>query len=405
LLGYFMFLGGCIGYMMARSMPHSPGDFESAARFWRALALAFGALVGVPLLLLFVLHVPAGPHVALYHGLTWWLGLIYLLVPATLALWLWRWWHGSPLTVTDRRDDGQRTRKRFQVWFTLGMLVPGVLFVQAYYFMAFKSSWTGGRLSESEFQKTVTGKKNAEFSIEQFENGSKNLFIRLPEGRRGASYWLPVTDSILNSLAQNHIAFKVRVAGKDFAQLGAPLSLLGMLSMFIAPAGLVLLARKPWREPFAPPLIEAQAAGQTDRRARNVFRAFAVSLGIGLLSLAVFLGLLTRWHTRTVVPADLPEIVSAYKSSQFEVCVLNDGSRELYIRPRGRGVGPFVAPADEATLSLLQQRGIAYDTFYQGRDFGYRGPSQLFSGVCIGGLAILAIFLFWSAAKEARPPA
>ena len=407
LLGFLAFLGGCIGYIMGRAVQQSARQLEYVSRFWRSLAVGFAVFVGLPWLLAFGLRLPADSHSGLYHGLTLWMGLIYLLVPAALALWLLRWWRGSAQTNRDAPGPGQTTRKRFFLWLAFGMLFPAyrlTLWLLMVYPLVFDQlSVPSHRLSGAEFQRIVTERKDAEFKVTQYKNGSKTLSIKLPEGRKWAIFYMPAEESTLALLAENHIAYQTYVAGRDFDRLGMPPRFLGLLAFFVAPAGAVLLLMRPGRREFYQQQIDPRQAEKAASKARKAFRAFAVSMALALLAAAIFLALFARWGTRTLSAAEVPKIAAEHRFARFMVSQFDNGSRELRITPRERGIGPFVAPADEATLSVLAQQGIPYSTIVQGRDFGHGTPSPLFLLVCIVMLTTGAVSLLWWAGKGVKP--
>jgi RNA polymerase sigma factor (sigma-70 family) len=404
-LGFLAFLGGCIGYIMGRAIRRSAWQLEYVTRFWRALAGGFGALVVIPLLVGSGLRLSAGAHPALYHAMTLWVGLIYLAVPTALGIWLWRWWRESAQPAADAGQPVQPRKKRFFVWFALGLLVPTYLLALSLYSIAFEGSLNSERLSGGELQRIVTERKDAEFRVTEYQNGSKSLSVTLPESRRRVTFVARADEATLALLAANHVAYKTCVAGQDFEQLGAPARLLLLLGFFLTPAGATLLLMRPWR-----PVLYLQQQQTTarqpekaDPKARNAFRAFAAAVALALVALAVFFGLITRWGTRTVSSAGLPSIIAEHKLARYSVCEYDNGSKKLHITPHNYGVGPFVAPADAAALALLKERGIPYDTLAQGRDFGHADPTPLFSGVCIALLTTAALVLLWLAAKGLKP--
>ena len=403
LLGFLVFLGSCIGYIMGRAIRQSACQLEYATRFWRSLAVGFCIFVGLPFLIMFGLQLKATAHPQLYLGMSFWMGLIYLLVPEAIALWLWRWWRESFHPTTDGQERPQAPRKRFVVWLALGMLIPAWMFAADIYSLALTKSLTGQRLSGAEFQKILSERKDAQFSVIEYQNGRKSLSITLPKNRRGVTFYAPADEATLALLAENHIAYKTPIPGQDFEVLGMPGRLLVLLGFLLVPAGAVTLLTRPWRQVAYPQETAPQQFAQPDRRARNAFRAFGVAVALGLVALAVFIGLLTRWGTHKVSTAELPNIVAAHRFAQYVVSQHSDGSSELRVTPRDYGVGPFVAPANAAALSLLKERGIPYQSFVQGRDFGFRDPTPLSALVCISVLTTGAILLLWWTGKGTRP--
>ena len=406
LLGFLVFLGSCIGYIMGRAIRQSARQLEYATRFWRSLALGFAISVAPALLVMPALVLTPAAHPQLYQGMNFWMGLIYVLVPVALFLWLWRWWRESSRPGTKDPNLPQASRKRFLIWLALGMLVPAWLFGGSLYELAFKASLTSQRLSGAAFQEILSEHKDAQFSVFQYPNGLKKLSIRLPASPGRVSYWTQADDATLALLAKNHIAYKAVVAGQDAGLMGVPAAMAAMLlflAFVLAPAGAVTLLMRPWRQVAYPPQIPAGQAERPDIRARNAFRTFAVATALALLAVAAFTGLATRWGTRALSAADLPRIVTEYRFARYVVTEYEHRRAELHITPRDYGIGPFVAPADATALALLKQRGIPYKTIVQGRDFGFRDPSPLFSLVCIVALIAGAVALLWWAGKGTRP--
>jgi RNA polymerase sigma factor (sigma-70 family) len=403
LLGFLAFLGSCIGYIMGRAIRQSARQLEYATRFWRCLSVGFGAFVGLPCLIVLGLRLKAVTHPKLYQGMSFWMGLIYVLVAVALALWLWRWSREYSLPGLRDPELPHATTKRFLVWFALGMLVPAGLFGWSLYDLAFTATLSTQHLTGAEFQKIVRERKDAQFSVSQYENGRKTLIIKLPESRRRIAFLAPADDVILAVLAENHISYKTHIAGRDLDVLGMPVKMLVFLSFVLAPTGAVTLLTRPWRPVAYQQQTAPQQAEKIDIRARNAFRAFAVATALALLALAVFIGLLTRWGTHRVSAAELPNIIAAHRFAQYVVSQYSNGSSELDITPHEDRLAPFVAPADAATLSLLKEQGIPYHSKVQGRDFGYRDPTPLSALICIVTLTTGAALLLWWAGKGTRP--
>ena len=403
LLGFLVFLGSCIGYIMGRAIRQSARQLEYATRFWRCLSVGFGALVGLPCLIVLGLGLKAAAHPKFYQGMSFWMGLIYVLVAVALALWLWRWWRESSRPGLRDPELPQATRKRFLAWFALGMLVPAGLFGWSLYDLALTATLSTQHLTGAEFQQIVRERKDAQFSVSQNENGFKALIVKLPESRRRVAFLAPADDGILAVLAENHISYKTHIAGRNLDLLGMPVKMLVFLSFVLAPAGAVTLLTWPWRQVARPQQTTPQQVEKFDGRARNAFRAFAVATALALLALAIFIGLLTRWGTHRVSAAELPKIIAEHRFAQYVVSQHSDGSSELVITPHEDRLAPFVAPADAATLSLLKEQGIPYHSLVQGRDFGYRDPAPLSALICIITLTAGAALLLWCSGKGTRP--
>ena len=403
LLGFLVFLGICIGYIMGRSIRQSARQLEYATRFWRSLALGFGVFVGLPHLIVFGLRLNDAEHPLLCQSARNWMAKIFVLAPVALTLWLWRWWRESSPTGLRELEPPHSTRKRFLIWLALAMFVPAQLFTVFLYDMAFKASLTTERLSGAAFQEIVREHKDAAFSVTQTPNGSKTLSIRLPKSRQRVSYFAPADDATLALLKENHITYKTVALGRTAEVLGATAGMLVFLSFVLAPAGGVVLLMRPWRHAVYPVQISPGQANKPDQRAINAFRAFAVAIALALLALASLTLVGTRWGTRTISAADLPKVLTDYKFAQYVVCRYGHRPSELHITPRDYGIGSLVAPANAATLALLKERGIPYRTLFQGSDFGYRNPTPLFSSVFIAVLTTCAVVVLWWSGIGAQP--
>jgi RNA polymerase sigma factor (sigma-70 family) len=409
LLGFFVFLGGCIGYMMSRACEQSSRQLKHVTRFWRTLAVGFLVFV-IPGLLVIRLGLAAGSPLGsfgFYHGLTLWLGLIYPLVLAALAIWIWRWWRELPRQETDTKEPERTSKKSFFVWLGLGMIVP------AYFFVVFgyavinqamnQATWTGQGLSGAEAQKMITEHKDAKFRLEQYKDGSKTLWIYLPENGRHFGFRTPADDSTLALLAENKIVCPTYVEGCDFGQLGAPMRLLPLLSFFIAPLGAVILLRWPGKHKCYRQGTDAQ---QAQRSAKKAFKAFGSAVALAMIAVAVLLGLNTRWNVHALSGAEVRKFITEHKDAQFEIIQFNNGTRLLHITLPGSNESlSFDAPADESTLSLLAEKGITCRTSGQGRTLVtgvYADPVPWVSLLCIFILTAGAVSLLWWAWKKER---
>jgi hypothetical protein len=139
-------------------------------------------------------------------------------------------------------------------------------------------------------------------------------------------------------------------------------------------------------------------------RSRNVFRAFAVSVALGLIAVGTFIGLITRWDTRVINESDLSGIISEYPAARYTLVTYADGSTELSITPRENEGIRIVAPATALTLATLHDQGIPFRTISQGRDFGHADLKPVVSLVCI--LILLsgsALLLAWAVKGVKRP--
>jgi RNA polymerase sigma factor (sigma-70 family) len=421
LLVFLAFTGGCIGYMMGRAGTRSAGQFQNITRFWRALAAGFGIFLVLPWLAAQGLRLRPEAHPGLWQGMTLWLGMFFLFVPALLLTWIWRWWRGLRQPETAAVPPVKQLKKRFTVWFTLGMIGPACFLGISLCAMISEPTWITRFISEAQVQKIITGRKDATYSIDQSRNGtkilkiklpensqhvesalallatngivtenvmgdytagSKTMWMKLPEKGRGVEFIIPADESLLALLATSGMACSTAVEGRDYDQLGLPLRLMALLPFFITPMGLAIVLRRPWRCDFQLPETEIE---RDERNAKMALKAFAVSIALVLLTAAVFVGVfLTRWNVSPLSTAEVRKVVANLKVKQVKGALISvyqysDGTKELCLPPN------FTAPADTATLAILAENGIEYRTFVQGRDFGYGSPRQ--------GVALFTLFL------------
>ncbi len=373
LLGFFIFTGACVGYMMGRSCSRSAKEFTDAIRFWRALAAGFLGIV-MPLWML----LDWIPKPALYHTwlspLTWIMALFYPLFFTTLTVWIVRWWLGLRHPNAETGPFSRRLKKRFALWFILGMAWPAFICAGLLYSM-FQSTWTTQTISVAQAQNIIIARKDAQVTVTEYNNGYKELLITLPESARRVDFYTRPDDATLALLAKSGLKYQTRVEGVDFVETGAPWRLLFLLSISVASMGGAVLAQRPWKHPsFSREAVEIQ---RDERIAKGAFKAFAVSVALVMLAGGLLIGLISwkPFSARRISDAEAQKAIAefaGYKNARFEVFQFSNGSSELWI---SRERNPdYIAPADAATLSLLKEKGIGYKTYVQGKDFGYNFP-------------------------------
>ncbi|MGD0650796.1 MAG: sigma-70 family RNA polymerase sigma factor [Verrucomicrobiia bacterium] len=237
-------------------------------------------------------------------------------------------------------------------------------------------------ISGAEAGRIISEQKNARFEVFQYDNGSKDLWITLPESRSYPGFITPADEPTLALLAENHISYKTYVQGRDFGFRG-PTRWVSLTCSFILMAGAVILL---WW------------VGK---------KIVAVCAALALIAVVILLGLITRWNVHTISGAEAGRIISEHKNARFEVFQYDNGSKELWITlPESRSYRGFITPADEPTLALLAENHISYKTYVQGRDFGYATPRRWVSLLCIFILTAGAVILLrWAWKNQAASPA
>jgi len=386
LFGVFGFFGRWVGRKMGRTSQQSPLGRKRIIQFWRTLAIGFFVFVLPPIL---VPNSLIHSHPWIFHTQTWSLTAFYWLVTAALAIWVWQRKRDA------RRSEVETTRttsKSYNLWVTLGMIGPACI-IGTFLFALF---FSGGTLSskyipEAEARSIISERKDARFTVCQFRDGSKSLEITLPENHR-IILRTPLNDSLVAALTDKGITYPTLIEDLDFHN-GGVRGWMVLLSTFIVVAGTVLLLHRPGTQKFY------QQEIATPREERREKKIVTVCAALVMLAIALAFVRITPWTLQALSAAEVQRIITDYKDGQFQVVQLNDGAKQLWITvPSRAGIlaGPdFVAPADESTLALLAEKGIACKTLVQGRDFGYTWPRRWVSLLCIFILTAGAARLLW----------
>jgi len=364
--------GLCLGFVMRGALRESVRQREYVIRFWRALAMGFPVLV-VPTLLLDYLAPAAALRRGFCLGMTWWLCLIYPVVLAALATWVWRWWQAVDRREADGSEGRQTAAKPLIRWLGLGMIVPACVLLICLLDLCSKPVLERHYLSADEAQKLIIERTDATFSDEQYETGSRMLLVRLPEKGKLSGFYAPANESTLALLAQKGITCPIHVHGRHFLGLPGPQQFVSLLSMFLVAAGVVTLLKRPRqlaraasiaatapsRQPRKSGLYESLAGIRTEpglrRTFRRVFRTVFV-LVLGLSILRAFLALpyyagTVRLRVIAADPASVFEETLAIRSHRVlgavvEKLDLNHRWRHMY----GRGA----VLSSSASVSVLQ---------------------------------------------------
>ncbi|HAO79211.1 MAG TPA: hypothetical protein DCQ92_09585 [Verrucomicrobia subdivision 3 bacterium] len=139
---------------------------------------------------------------------------------------------------------------------------------------------------------------------------------------------------------------------------------------------------------------------QVERTANKVFGT-AVALVLIAISLLLVRFTLHHNYGQTISVTEARRIIVENKNARAGVIQYNNGSKEMEISvPGHRSYTADITSVYESTLTLLAENKIPYNTAIQGRDFGYRDPSQWPLWLCIIVLPIGAVFLLRRAWKK-----
>jgi len=394
LFGVFGFFGRWLGRKMGRTGEQSPLGRKRIIQFWRTLAVGFGLFV-LPSALIPDSMLHAFPW--LFGVETWSLTFFYLLVGTAWLIWICQRRRDGRPPVEEKPETNHTAAKSYNTWVILGMIGPAAIvgmFGWAVFFS--DQTWTSIAIPEAEARTIIAGHADGRFEMYQYKDGSKSLLIRLPGDHRIAKI-TPGTDSLQSAVLAKGMACPTLLEDQDFHN-GGVRGWLVLLSTFIVVAGSVLLLRRPGTQKFY------QQETATPRAERREKRVLATCAALGLIGLSLLCLLFTLAHqtfAQSVSAVTAQKIIIEHKNARFEVFQNDDGSRELFITPpNSRHYPGFIAPADDSTLALLAEQKLAYKTYVQGRDFGYRSPSPwiLWSGIIL--LPIGAAFLMKQAWKK-----
>lgn len=243
MLSPILLLGGYFGFEMGGDARRSLAGRESVATFWRIIVGCLAAFVLCPILLLILLQV-VGVDVTgafkqrLLGGLTIWLSLMYVLVPAALFLWAWQRRKPSQ-TIASQAPS----KKWFSLWLLIAMIGTAGLLV----FCFLDTNWKVQNITAAEVQKMVVNgvAKEAKFSILQYQDGESSFWITLRKNGKVTKFSAPVDSATLALLKDRSIKCPTYVQGRDFEVFGWPGRFLPGFCIFILMIGAVVLLRRP----------------------------------------------------------------------------------------------------------------------------------------------------------------
>jgi RNA polymerase sigma factor (sigma-70 family) len=406
-LSPILLLGGFFGFKMGGDARRSSQQRESVVMFWRIVVGSLAAFVVLPFLVLMIINFlpvdfSGDFRQRVMNGMTIWLGLMYAVVPAALILWAWqrrRKFRSQPAWEPEIAVNPGR-KKRLVLWVTIATIGTACLLV----LVLSDTNKKVQHITAAEVQQMVadsTGKE-IQFSVTQYQNGNSDFFITLRENGRRVLFSAPVDDATLAMIKEQGIQCPTYVQGRDFEIFGWPGKLLPVFCIFILAIGIVVLLRRPGK--FNPQEMDAQQAIKLQQSERVGNKVFGTVVALAMIGLSLLILLFTLAHqtfSKSVSSVAAQKVILEHKDARFEVFQNDDGSKELFITPpNSRHYPGFIAPADDATLALLAENKLAYKTYVQGRDFGYRDPSPWILWPCIILLPIGAVFLLRRAWKK-----
>lgn len=244
-IGPFVTLGGWLGYKMGGDAGQSPGQRDSVSRFWGILIGCLILFVLLPVLLWLPLMLLFGSKEHFLAALRIWLDVLFGVVVAALALWLWQRRKSHRKEIAGPAV-GARVKKIFIWSVALAMIVAASFFALA----LSDTNWKIATISTAEAQKMIEEKsQDAQFFIMRYHYHSAflnsadtydQLWIRLQEDGTFSKFIAPADKATLALLADKGIQCPTYVQGRDFEILRWQGKLLMGLFLFILAAGIAV---------------------------------------------------------------------------------------------------------------------------------------------------------------------
>jgi RNA polymerase sigma factor (sigma-70 family) len=236
----FVSLGGWLGYKMGRDAAGESQQCGSVTRFWSVLAVCLVVFVLLPILLWVPLGWLFGSRENFHAGFRKWLDIMYVVIMAALALWVWQ----RRKSRRQETAESGGTRKTFFIWsVVLAMIVAGAFLVLG----VSDSNWKVEKISTTEAQKIIAEKsQDAQFFVMRFHYKSAfqysddyydELWIKLQENGKLSKFIAPTDKATLSLLAEKGVECPIYVQGRDFEIFGWQGKLLMGLFLFILAAG------------------------------------------------------------------------------------------------------------------------------------------------------------------------
>ncbi len=326
-----------LGYLMRGALRQSARQREHVVRFWRTLAVGFPVFV-VPTLALDYLVPAAALRRGFCLGMTWWLCLIYPVVLGALAIWAWEWWDGLARPEAEGLESLKTASRPLVRWLGLGMIVPACVLLLCLIDVFSRPPFSHWRyIPAAEARKIIAERRDAKFSVEQYETGGRMLLIQLIERGKLSGLHASANEPTLALLAEKGIACPTHVHGRHFLGLPMPQQWLSLLSMFLVAAGVVILVGRPRQRasvPFTPPvatvgrartsrpyefLVTIRTQPGHGRCFRWVFMTVFLAI-LGLTTADAFLGVPKYIGTARlrISPADRPSIMEELAAIRSE---------------------------------------------------------------------------------------
>jgi RNA polymerase sigma factor (sigma-70 family) len=250
-------LGAVFGHKLGKDSMGLPEQRRSAAQFWRIFGGTVVAFVIAPFVLTMgitgSLHGASRAH--FLSVMTFWMGLAYLFVPASLVFWAWRRWRlknsnaGPAEPLPEANYKPRKISKRLILLMTA---TAAGLLVFCYMDMGHNVHFVSPAKLRDVINQNAPDKVNA--SILMYHDHSiwgeakewfQCTFIQIRENNETERYQAEADDATKALLTQKGIVCPTYIQGRDFEVLGSPGRFLPLMAAFVmAISGIFLLKRR-----------------------------------------------------------------------------------------------------------------------------------------------------------------
>ena len=244
-----LLLGSFFGFKMGGDARRSAQQRESVATFWQIVAGSLAAFVVLPFLVLLVIKLMGVDFSGdfrqrVMNGMTIWLGLMYVVVPAALILWGWqrRRKFRSLATAEPENAVSAPRKKRLLPWVIIAMIGSAGLLIM----VLADTNKQVNRVAAVEIQKMVmdgTAKQAKYFCIIQFQSGVSNFWITMQQDGKEVNYSAQVDDTTLALVKAQRIKCPTYIQAAILRYLVARQIFAGVLHFHPGGRGVILLRR------------------------------------------------------------------------------------------------------------------------------------------------------------------
>ncbi|MDR3456634.1 MAG: sigma-70 family RNA polymerase sigma factor [Verrucomicrobiae bacterium] len=257
-------IGSFCGHKLGRDAVGRLQQRQAAAKFWRVFGCGLVLVLAIPLLLTFgvtgFLHDEA--RATFLSVMTFWLGLAYPFVPASLIFWVWLRRRKSSSTGYDIDFDevaarsvetgpAPAPRKFYRRPILLLTAAAASLLVFCYLDMRHNVVNLSADELHGLVNQTAPANLTASISVSHYRSiwgespdTFRSFLIEVHQNGKTTSYWAPADDANVALLAEKGIKCPTYIQGRDFEVLGTPGRFLPFLAAFVLFMGFIYLRKR-----------------------------------------------------------------------------------------------------------------------------------------------------------------